>query len=103
MATESKTPNTDDDTIIAPCSGCGIGISTRARDVMRAYDEEGNSEIVMSVNRCDACEAELKRRVAEGRVRAARSKAKYEKTLADLRNSIPKKTEKQVGLDMGLD
>ena len=103
MVTESKTPNTDDDTIVAPCRGCGVGIPSHPRDVMRAYDEEGNSEIVMSFNQCDDCEAELNRRVAEGRVRAARAKAKHEKTLADLRNSIPKKTEKQIGLDMRLD
>ena len=72
-------------------------------DVMRAYDDEGNSEIVMSFDRCADCEAELERRAAERKVIEARSKAKYEKSLADLINSIPKKTERQIGFDMGLD
>ncbi len=103
MATDSKTPNTNDDTIIAPCRGCGVGIPSHPRDVMRAYDEDGNSEIVMSFNQCDDCEAELGRRVAEGRVRAAQAKAKYEKTLADLIASIPKPKHEQPKLDMGLD
>ena len=103
MSTESKTPELEDGTIIAPCRGCGVGIPSLPHDVMWAHDEEGNSEIVMSFNQCDDCEEELKKRVAEGRVRAAQAKAKYEKTLADLRNSIPKKTEEQIGLDMGLD
>lgn len=70
---------------------------------MRAYDKEGNSTIVMSFNQCDDCKAELEKRVAESRVRRAEAKARYEKSLADLINSIPKKTERQIGLDMGLD
>ena len=103
MSTESKIPETEDEVIIAPCRGCGVGIPTHPRNVMRAYDEDGNSEIVMSFDRCAECEAELKRRAAERKVREARAKAKYEKSLADLINSIPQKTERQIGFDMGID
>ena len=97
MSTESKTPNLGDGEFIAPCSGCGVGI--RTRDVMRAYDDEGNSEIVMSFDRCDDCEAELDRRAAERKVVEARSKAKYEAALAALLKGRPR----QMDLDMGLD
>ncbi len=104
MATEPKTPDASDDTfILAPCRGCGVGIPSRPREIMRAYDEDGNSEIVMSFNQCDDCKAELEKRGAERKIRAAEAKAKYEKSLADLIDSIPNKTEKQIGLDMGLD
>ena len=102
MATESKSPETSDDTIIAPCRGCGVGIPSHPRDVMRAYDREGDSTIVMSFNQCDDCKVELERRVAESKVRRAEAKARYEKSLADLIDSVPKKTEKQIGFDMGL-
>ena len=103
MATESKTPNLSDESIVAPCRGCGVGIPSHPRDVMRSYDKEGNSTIVMSFNQCDDCKIELEKRVAESKIREAEAKARYEKSLADLINSIPKKTERQIGLDMGLD
>ncbi len=103
MVTEPKIPDAEDDTIIAPCRGCGVGIPSLPRDVMRAYDKEGNSTIVMSFNQCDDCKIELERRVAASRVRRAEAKARYEKSLADLLNSVPKKTERQIGFDMGLD
>ena len=102
VSTEPKTPETDD-TIIAPCSMCSVGIRTHSRNVLRAYYEDGTSEIVSSFDKCDDCEAELVRRAAERKVREAEAKARYEKSLADLINSIPKKTEKQIGFDMGLD
>ena len=103
MVKESKTPKTPDGTIIAPCYGCGVGIPSRPRDVMWARDEEGNTRIVMSFNQCDDCEVELDRRLAQREIDDARRKAEYEKSLADLLNSVPKKTEKQIGFDMGID
>ena len=102
MPTESKTPNTDDDIVIAPCPVCGK--DTPTRNYVRAVNPDGTyAEIVASSTRCDKCQANHKKLVAESRVRRAEAKARYEKTLADLINSIPKKTERQIGLDMGLD
>ena len=101
MATESKTPNPSDETIIAPCQECGVEIPTRG--AITQIDDEGNVIFRTAFDLCDDCKSEIERRVEARRVDAARRRAKYEKTLADLINSIPKKTERQIGLDMGLD
>ena len=102
MSLEAKIPDTDDDPIIAPCrGGCGVEIPTSY--AIKAYGDDGSVEILMAVDQCADCEAELERRVAEHRVDAARRRAKYEKNLADLINSIPKPKHEQAELDMGLD
>ncbi len=102
MSTESKTPQTPEGTTIAPCPGCGKDIPTR--NYIRVLNDDGTyGRVVESVTRCDACEAKHKKLVAASKVREAEAKARYEKSLADLLNSIPKKTERQIGFDMGLD
>ena len=102
MSTESKTPKTPEGTTIAPCPGCGKDIPTR--NYIRVLNDDGTyGRIVASATRCEECEAKHKKLVAESRLRRAEAKAKYEKSLADLLNSVPKKTEQQIGFDMGLD
>ena len=101
MSTESKTPELEDSEFILPCYKCGVDI--RTRKVVRGYDDEGNYVPMLTFDRCADCAAILEERMAQSRKRAAEARAKYEKTLADLIASIPKKTEKQIGFDMGRD
>ena len=97
MATESKTPDTDGTPIIAPCHRCGAEIPTSA--AIRQVDDEGNIISSIAVDLCSDCEEEITRRVAERRVDAARRKAKYEKSLADLLKGKPKQMDFEMGLD----
>ena len=101
MSTESKTPELEDGEFILPCYKCGVDI--RTRKVVRGYDDEGNYVPMLTFDRCADCAAILEERMAESKIREAQAKARYEKSLANLINSIPKKTEKQIGFDMGLD
>ena len=101
MSTESTTPELEDDEFILPCYKCGVEI--RTRNVVRGHDEEGNYVVKMTFDRCPDCAAILEERMAQSKKREAEAKARYEKSLADLIASIPKKTEKQIGFDMGLD
>ena len=101
MSTESIIPETDEPTITR-CRKCKVEISTR--HTIKFYDAEGNYDgVSISVEMCPVCGDEQERRLAEHRVDAARRKAKYEKSLADLIASIPKPKHEQPELDMGLD
>ena len=101
MSTEAKTPELEDGEFTLPCYKCGVDI--RTRKVVRGYDDEGNYVPKMTFDRCANCAAILEELMAQSRKRAAEAKAKYEKSLADLIASIPKKTESQIGFDMDLD
>lgn len=102
MSTESKIPETDARPRIMRCRKCRVEIATR--HTIKSYDADGNDTgVSISVKMCIPCGNDAERRLAASRVDAARRRAKYEKSLADLLNSVPKKTEKQIGFDMGLD
>ena len=96
MSTESKIPNTDDP-IVAPCHLCGVEIPTSC--AISQIDDEGNIISSIAVDLCSDCKADLEKRVAASRVDAARRKAKYEKTLADLLKGKPRQMDLELGLD----
>ena len=95
MTSEANTPETGGTQIVAPCHLCGTEIPTSA--AIRQVDDEGNIISSIAVDLCSDCEEEITRRVAERKVDAARRKAKYEKSLADLLKGKPKQ------MDFGLD
>ena len=101
MSHESQIPRDQDGRIIAPCRRCGVEIPTRG--AMYQVDDDGNIFSLRAHDLCSDCKEEIERRVEARKIDDARRRAKYEKTLADLINSIPKKTERQIGFDMGLD
>ena len=103
MPTELIHPDADDGPLIAPCPDCGTATPTRYAIKGFYVGDTYEPEATVAVDMCVDCKADLDKRAVEYRIDAARRRAKYEKTLADLLNSIPKKTEKQIGLDMGLD
>ncbi len=101
MSNDSQISSVGDKTIIAPCRGCGVEIPTRG--AIGQVDDDGNVISKIAFDLCADCKAKLQIRMEESKVLEAEAKARYEKSLADLINSIPKKTEKQIGFDMGLD
>ena len=101
MTTEPEIITTEERPYVGPCPDCGVPVATRY--VIRGRDPDGNVVDSMAVDLCSACEAELERRMAESKVLEAQAKARYEKSLADLINSIPKPKHEQAKLDLGLD
>ena len=102
MSTESKTPETDNESVIESCRTCGVQITTNF--TLKERDHEGNyTGVSISLKKCLACGTEAERRMVESKIREAQAKARYEKSLADLIASIPKPKHEQAELDMGLD
>ena len=97
MVTDSKTPNTDDEPIIAPCLRCRKEIPTHY--AIKGYDPEGNIVDTIAADLCSDCKADAVRRGAEALAAAARREAIAEKKRAEIFSRVPK----QMHLNMGLD